>query len=105
MTEGIQAYGIASHRHAPGIEQGLSDAAGRKLTVNFTPHLMPMSRGILSSIYVKLNNCATAEGLRDTLAAKYKDEPFVRLLPNGQAPATRHKVPAPVDRMCNWAES
>ena len=54
VTEGIHAYGIAGHRHAPEIEQGLSEAAGRPVIVNFTPHLMPMSRGILSSIYVKL---------------------------------------------------
>jgi N-acetyl-gamma-glutamyl-phosphate reductase len=90
VSEGIHAYGIAGHRHVAEIEQELSAAAKKPVVVNFTPHLMPMSRGILSSIYVKLNNGATAEGLRDTLAAKYKDEPFVRLLPNGQAPATRH---------------
>ncbi len=90
VSEGIHAYGIAGHRHVAEIEQELSAAAKKPVVVNFTPHLMPMSRGILSSIYVKLNNGATAEGLRETLAAKYKDEPFVRLLPNGQAPATRH---------------
>jgi N-acetyl-gamma-glutamyl-phosphate reductase len=90
VTEGIHAYGIASHRHAPEIEQGLSDAAGRKLTVNFTPHLMPMSRGILSTIYVKLANGGGAAALRETLARRYRDEPFVAVLPAGEAPATRH---------------
>ena len=90
VTEGIHAYGIASHRHAPEIEQGLSDAAGRKLTVNFTPHLMPMSRGILSTIYIKLANGGGATALRETLARRYRAEPFVAVLPEGEAPATRH---------------
>jgi N-acetyl-gamma-glutamyl-phosphate reductase len=90
VAEGIHAYGIASHRHAPEIEQGLSEAAGRPVTVNFTPHLMPMSRGILSSIYVRLANGATADGLRETLAKRYAGEAFVRVLPAGQSPATRH---------------
>jgi N-acetyl-gamma-glutamyl-phosphate reductase len=90
VTEGIQPYGIASHRHAPEIEQGLSRAAGRPITVNFTPHLMPMSRGILSSIYVRFANGASAESLRAALSARYAGEPFVRVLPSGRAPATRH---------------
>jgi N-acetyl-gamma-glutamyl-phosphate reductase len=90
VTEGIHAYGVASHRHAPEIEQGLSEAAGKPIVVNFTPHLMPMSRGILSSIYVKLHNGAKVEDLRRTLEARYKDEPFVRVLPEGQGPQTRH---------------
>jgi N-acetyl-gamma-glutamyl-phosphate reductase len=90
VTEGIHAYGVASHRHAPEIEQGLSEAAGKPVVVNFTPHLMPMSRGILSSIYVRLHNGASVEDLRRTLAARYEGEPFVRLLPAGQSPQTRH---------------
>ena len=67
VTEGIHAYGVAGHRHAPEIEQELSEAAGKPIVVNFTPHLMPMSRGILSSIYVRLQNGATVEDLRQTL--------------------------------------
>jgi N-acetyl-gamma-glutamyl-phosphate reductase len=90
VAEGVHAYGIASHRHAPEIEQGLSEAAGRSVVVNFTPHLMPMSRGILSSIYVRLADGASAEDLRRTLAERYADEAFVRVLPEGQVPATRH---------------
>lgn len=90
VTEGIHAYGIASHRHAPEIEQGLSEAAGKPVIVNFTPHLMPMSRGILSTIYVKLAPGATVDKLRATLSERYKGEYFVRVLPNGAAPATRH---------------
>jgi N-acetyl-gamma-glutamyl-phosphate reductase len=90
VAEGIHAYGVAGHRHAPEIEQGLSNAAGRKITVNFTPHLMPMNRGILSSIYVKLANGATADGLRETLAKRYAGEPFVKVVAKGVSPATRH---------------
>jgi len=90
VAEGIHAYGIAGHRHAPEIEQGLSDAAGRPITVNFTPHLMPMSRGILSSIYVRLADGASADDLRETLAKRYAEEAFVRVLPAGQSAATRH---------------
>ena len=90
VTEGIHAYGIASHRHAPEIEQELSEAAGRPIIVNFTPHLMPMSRGILATIYVKMAPGVTVERLRAALADRYRDEYFVRVLPNGAAPATRH---------------
>ncbi len=90
VTEGIHAYGIASHRHAPEIEQGLSAAAGRPVIVNFTPHLMPMSRGILSTIYVRLAQGAAVGDLRGALSRAYAAEPFVRVLPEGVAPHTRH---------------
>ncbi len=90
VAEGIAAYGIANHRHAPEIDQGLSAAAGRKITVNFTPHLMPMNRGILATIYVRLTNGATVADLRRTLAAAYDGEPFVRLVAEGRVPATHH---------------
>ena len=87
VTEGIHAYGVASHRHGPEIEQGLSEAAGKPIVVNFTPHLMPMSRGILSTIYVRLANGASADDLRATLAKRYAGEPFVRVLPAGETPS------------------
>jgi len=90
VTEGIHAYGIASHRHAPEIEQGLSEAAGKNLLVTFTPHLIPMSRGMLSTIYVKLTGAKSAADLRAALSARYEKEPFVRVLPEGVVPATRH---------------
>lgn len=90
VTEGIHAYGIASHRHAPEIEQGLSQAAGKPVIVNFTPHLMPMSRGILSTIYARTTGGAKAADLRRALADRYAGEPFVRVLPEGAVPATRH---------------
>ena len=90
VTEGVHAYGVASHRHGPEIEQELSKTAGRPIVINFTPHLMPMSRGMLSSIYLKLANGATAEGVHEILANRFVDEPFVRVLPMGQTPQTRH---------------
>lgn len=90
VTEGIHAYGIASHRHAPEIEQGLSAAAGKPVIVTFTPHLVPMSRGILSTIYVRLAKGVAAADLRGALALRYRGEPFVRVLPEGAAPQTRH---------------
>ncbi|MQP66209.1 N-acetyl-gamma-glutamyl-phosphate reductase [Niveispirillum sp. SYP-B3756] len=90
VTEGIHPYGIASHRHAPEIEQGLSQAAGKDIVVAFTPHLMPMARGILATTYVKLKGSATADDLRDMLRNTYKDEPFVKVLADGVAPQTRY---------------
>ena len=90
VSEGIHAYGIATHRHGPEIEQELSEAAGEAMTVSFTPHLMPMNRGILSTTYVRLKNGTTADDLRAAIARRYEGEPFVKLVPQGQAPATRH---------------
>lgn len=90
VAEGLHAYGIAGHRHAPEIEQGLAEAAGRDLRVAFTPHLVPMNRGILATIYVRLGDGTTADDLRAHLAETYVDEPFVTVLAAGQAPATRH---------------
>ncbi len=90
IAEGINAYGVGGHRHAPEIEQGLSQAAGRDIVVNFTPHLMPMNRGILETIYVRLAAGATLGDLRAVLEGAYRDEPFVRVLPEGSLPATRH---------------
>jgi N-acetyl-gamma-glutamyl-phosphate reductase len=90
VAEGIHPYSIASHRHAPEIEQGLSKAAGKPILVNFTAHLMPINRGIEETIYVKLHNGATADDLRTTLAKRYAGEPFVRVVPKGVTPATRH---------------
>jgi N-acetyl-gamma-glutamyl-phosphate reductase len=90
VSEGIHPYNVGSHRHAPEIEQELSAAAGRALTVNFTAHLMPMNRGELLTTYVRLADGATSDDLRATLEARYAVEPFVRVVPAGTAPATRH---------------
>lgn len=90
VTEGLHAYGVASHRHAPEIEQGLSEAARRPVLVNFTPHLIPMSRGMLSTIHVKLTEGTDARDLRNALQKFYAGEAFVRILPEGVVPQTRH---------------
>ncbi len=89
-AEGIHAYGVASHRHGPEIEQELSVASGQPVLVNFTPHLMPMNRGMLSSIYVRLKGGASADDLRTTLEQTYAGEAFVKVVPKGVSPQTRH---------------
>lgn len=91
IAEGINAYGVGYHRHMPEIEQGLSDASGGKdVKVSFTPHLMPMARGMMSTIYVSLSAGVTADDLRTCLEKKYAEEQFVHVLPSGQTPHTRH---------------
>jgi N-acetyl-gamma-glutamyl-phosphate reductase len=90
VTEGVHAYGVASHRHGPEIDQGLSEAAGRSIVTSFTPHLMPMSRGMLSTIYVKTKGGAKAADLRQALAAKYEGEAFVKVMGEGGVPQSRH---------------
>jgi len=90
VADGISAYAVGTHRHSPEIEQGLGEAAGSDMIVNFTPHLMPMSRGILESIYVKMAPGCTVQQLRQTLIDTYKDEPFVHILDGGAVPQTRH---------------
>ena len=90
VAEGIHAYGVGRHRHVPEIEQGLARAAGKRVTVSFTPHLVPMNRGILSTIYVRLGKNADAGDLRAALDARYKNERFVHVVPDGVVPATHH---------------
>lgn len=90
VSEGMNAYGVGRHRHMPEIEQELRLAAGRPVTISFTPHLIPMNRGMLSTIYVKMAEGVSADDLRAALAKKYESEPFVRVLEAGLAPATRH---------------
>lgn len=89
ISEGINPYGVSKHRHMPEIEQGLTEAAGKPVTISFTPHLMPMSRGMMSTIYVKLAEGVTADQLRTTISEAYSGEKFVRVLPKGQFPHTR----------------
>ena len=88
--EGLSPYGIASHRHAPEIEQEISLAAGVEVIVNFTPHLIPMSRGELITCYARLVGGATVDDCVEALEARYADEPFVALAPKGVNPATQY---------------
>jgi len=90
VSEGLHAYGVATHRHVPEIEQGLSEAAGEPIAVTFTPHLVPMNRGILATTYVHLADGVTPEDLQAALEKRYRDEPFINVLPFRGLPATRH---------------
>ena len=90
VGEGVAPYAVAAHRHAPEIEQELGRAAGDTLTVNFTPHLAPMSRGELVTSYLRLNAGHTADDLRKALTTAYKTSPFVHVLEKGPIPATQH---------------
>ncbi|MDP4823456.1 MAG: N-acetyl-gamma-glutamyl-phosphate reductase, partial [Aestuariivirgaceae bacterium] len=87
--EGMTPYGVATHRHAPEIEQEIAVLAGRPVFVNFTPHLIPMSRGELVTAYAKRATGATATDCAAILAERYKDEPFVHMAPKGVFPATQ----------------
>lgn len=89
VNEGIRAYGAGSHRHGPEIAQELSLAAGEKVEMVFTPHLVPMNRGILTTIYTRLRSGADAAQVRKVLEKKYQDEYFVRVLPEGVMPYTK----------------
>lgn len=90
VSEGIHAYGVASHRHLPEIEQCLGNIIKRPLRVSFTPHLMPMNRGMQATTYVRLAKGASVADLRAELEKAYGDEQFVRVLGEGLVPATRH---------------
>ncbi|MFN7398998.1 MAG: N-acetyl-gamma-glutamyl-phosphate reductase [Sandaracinobacter sp.] len=89
VAEAVAPYAVGRHRHMPEIEQELGRGFGTPITVSFTPHLVPMNRGELETIAVELAPGCTAEDLRTAFAARYAGEPFVYLLPEGTAPATR----------------
>ena len=89
VSEGFHAYGVGHHRHMAELDQEFSLAAGREVVVSFTPHLAPMNRGILSTIYVR-GTKATPEDLQALLAKAYAGEPFVHVLPFRTLPQTRH---------------
>jgi N-acetyl-gamma-glutamyl-phosphate reductase len=88
--EGLSPYGIGNHRHVPEIEQELSLAGDASITINFTPHLAPMSRGELCTCYVRLAGKKTASDLRKALMEAYGSEPFVHVVEEGVIPATQH---------------
>ncbi|MFQ5427688.1 MAG: N-acetyl-gamma-glutamyl-phosphate reductase [Thermodesulfobacteriota bacterium] len=86
VTGGFNAYKVGGHRHTPEIEQNLSGLAGEGVEVVFTPHLLPVSRGILTTLYAKLSKGLTTTELHGLYKEAYEGEPFVRLLPEGQFP-------------------
>jgi N-acetyl-gamma-glutamyl-phosphate reductase len=90
VSEGIHAYGVGHHRHMAELDQEFSKAAGHTVVVSFTPHLVPMNRGILSTIYVRARDNISAQRLHATLAETYAKEPFVHVLPFEEMPQTRH---------------
>jgi N-acetyl-gamma-glutamyl-phosphate reductase len=90
VSEGFHAYGVGRHRHMAELDQEFSLAAGREVVVTFTPHLVPMNRGILSTIYVRGRRGRTPQELHEVLAKAYAREPFVHVLPFGETPQTRH---------------
>ena len=90
VSEGLHAYGVGRHRHMAELDQEFSRAAGRGVVVSFTPHLAPMNRGILSTIYVRGAKAASAQDLHALLAKAYREEPFVHVIPFGTTPQTRH---------------
>jgi N-acetyl-gamma-glutamyl-phosphate reductase len=91
-NENVQAYGIAGHRHTPEIEQELSALAGAPLRVSFTPHLVPLNRGLFTTASVPLASAASTARLLDVYREFYAGEPFVRVLDEGERPTTRSVV-------------
>jgi N-acetyl-gamma-glutamyl-phosphate reductase len=90
VSEGFNAYGVGKHRHMAELDQEFSKAAGREVVVSFTPHLVPMNRGILSTIYVRGRRGRSAQDLHGLLTEAYSKEPFVHVLPFGETSHTRH---------------
>ena len=88
VSDNFRAYGLAGHRHHPEIEQQLRAAAGRSVQLTFVPHLVPMVRGIHSTLYLRLESAADQD-LQQLYEACYRDEPFVDVMPAGSCPDTR----------------
>ena len=89
VNDGFRAYKVLEHRHTPEMEQELSGLAGTPVKVTFTPHLAPMSRGILGTLYASLTESRSEEELRELYWQFYQGHPFVRLHPPGSLPDTR----------------
>ena len=98
VNESFKAYGVGKHRHTPEIEQELSRLAGQKVVISFTPHLLPIDRGILTTIYAKAKGKMDSKALHAVYEKFYAKEPFVRLRPLGVFPAT-HEV-----RLTNYCD-
>ena len=90
VNESIKAYGVATHRHTPEIEDQLGYACGQEVLINFTPHLVPMNRGILVTAYASLTKDVTYEEVKAAYDKYYKDEFFVRVLNKDVCPQTRN---------------
>ena len=89
VNENIKAYGVANHRHTPEIEEQLSYASGEEVVLNFTPHLVPMNRGILITAYATLKKDVSYEEVKTVYDKYYADEKFVRVLEKDVCPQTK----------------
>lgn len=89
VNENMKAYGVASHRHTPEIEEQLGYACGKEIKLNFTPHLVPMNRGILATAYASLTREVTYEEVKAVYDKYYSDEKFVRVLEKDVCPQTK----------------
>jgi N-acetyl-gamma-glutamyl-phosphate reductase len=89
-NENLKAYGVATHRHTPEIEQELARLAGREVTVSFTPHLAPLTRGLLTTITAALQSGRSTSALLRVFQHYYRESAFVRILGEGQLPETKH---------------
>lgn len=89
VQDNFRAYGLPRHRHTPEIEQELSKVAGTEMVISFNTHLLPIERGILSTIYTQLKHKASLDEVHELYSTYYADKPFVRVLPLGQLPETR----------------
>jgi N-acetyl-gamma-glutamyl-phosphate reductase len=87
VSENFYAYKIGRHQHTPEINQTLSDLAGKKISVTFVPHLLPIDRGILTTIYLERKKRVSPERIREVFETVYRNEPFVRVKPDGTYPA------------------
>lgn len=89
VNENMKAYGVANHRHTPEIEEQLGYAADEEIILNFTPHLVPMNRGILTTAYANLQKEASYEDIKGVYDKYYKNERFIRVLEKGIFPQTK----------------
>ena len=89
VNENIKAYGVATHRHTPEIEEQLGYAAGKEIRINFTPHLVPMNRGILVTAYASLKKQVSYEEVKGAYDTYYANETFVRVLDRDVCPQTK----------------
>lgn len=89
VNENFKAYSVGVHRHTPEIEQELSEVAGAPITVLFAPHLLPLNRGILSTMFVSLKKAPSEDELTSLYRDFYRDEPFIRIRPYGRFPETK----------------
>jgi N-acetyl-gamma-glutamyl-phosphate reductase len=90
VAESFKAYKVAQHRHNPEIDEVLTREADTPVAITFVPHLVPMSRGMFSTIYATPSDGVTGKDINDCLAGYYSDRPFIRLLPDGHPPNTLH---------------